>query len=126
MLLLSIAFGVFILVQIMNGVVNIITARTLKKHALLQAQMKEREYIAMEEHQEDIILKFSEIMDELIDASDEQDKLEERLFIIEQSLNEICCILAPPEERRVSPRPRGPYGPRKNKALGHKGGDKAE
>ncbi len=126
MLLLSIAFGVFILGQIMNGILNIWTAKSLKKTALLQDQLKSNDHRMMREYQEDIVLKFSEIMDELIDARDRQEELEGCLFTIEQSLNEICCILAPPEERRVSSRPRGPYGPRKNKALGHKEQDRAE
>ena len=120
MFLLSIALGVFVFVQILNGIVNIMTARNMRKHALLQAQMKDREYIALEQHQEDVIVKFSEIMDELIDARDEHAELEKRLFIIEQSLNEICFIIAPPEERKIIPKPRGPYGPRKRKELAHK------
>lgn len=120
MFLLSIAFGVFILGQIMNGILNIWTAKSLKKTALLQDQLNNNDHRMMCDYQEDVILKFSEIMDELIDARDEQTELERRLFVIEQSLNEICCILSPPEERRASPKPRGPYGPRKNKALGHK------
>jgi hypothetical protein len=118
--LFSIAFGIFILIQIMNGIVNILAAINMKKHALLQAQMKEREYVAMQAHREDIIFKFEEIMDELVNTRDQRDELSLRIFRMEEYLNEICGFLTPPEEKKVRAKPRGPYGPRKRKAIEHK------
>ena len=108
--LLSIALGVFVLVQIMNGIVNILTARNMRKHALLQAQVKEDENRLMAEQWEAVIRKFSEIVEISLNN-------EEKLDYLIENMDD----LFPKPEKKPKSRTRGPYGPRKPKVIEHKG-----
>jgi len=107
MLIVLAALGIFIAIQIMNGILNIMTARHLKKHALLRNEAQENENRIMAEQWENVIVKFSDIMESSIDAHDKLDYIMENLDEFKNPIEE-------------KSRKRGKYKPRKPKALEHK------
>lgn len=105
-IILLVALGIFVLVQIMNGVVNIATARHMKRQAKLQSELREDENRIMDEHWEDVIIKYSEIMEKLLENEGKVDFMLESLQDIEE--------VAKPKKIR------GKYKPRKPKLLENK------
>jgi predicted Holliday junction resolvase-like endonuclease len=106
-IILLASLAIFVLIQLMNGIMNILTARFMKKRAQLEEQVREDEARLMAEQWEDVIVKFSEIMEKTLD-------LEEKLDYIIENID----VYKP--ETIVIPKKRGKYKPRQPKGLEHK------
>ena len=104
------AIGFFVLVQLLNGIVNILTTNQLKRISQAQAELRATENELQAEQWESVIIKFSDIIEKLNTQEDRQQlHFEELMDILER-------IPPPPKETRK----RGPYKPRKPKELVHK------
>ena len=99
--------SIIILIQIVNGIINILTARRFRKMAKLEQEIREDEARLMAEQWESVITKFSDIMEKCLDADEKLD------FIIEN-----IDVFRAPEV--IIPRKRGKYKPRKPKVIEHK------
>jgi hypothetical protein len=104
--ILLLTIGTIILIQIVNGIMNILTARHFKKMAKLEQQAREDEARLMAEQWESVITKFSDIIEMNIDMNEKLDFLIENIEFPE-----------PPEV--IIPKKRGKYKPRKPKVLEH-------
>lgn len=104
-LLMTIAIIIFI--QIINGIMNILTARHFRKIVRVEQQIREDESRLMGEQWESVITKFSDIMEKTIDAEEKLDYIIENIEVYKPKMV-------------IIPKKRGKYKPRKPKVLEHK------
>lgn len=109
-IILLVALGIFVLVQIMNGFVNIMTARNMRRNIKIQSEISEQENRLRAEEREDIIHKFSQIIEVNIDLDDKVDYL--MTYFDDLRYNS--------EPKHTKSKKRGKYGPRKRKEIEHK------
>ena len=108
--ILIIAIGFFVMIQLLNGIVNIITARHLKKITTAQMEIRSEENILQSEQWQSVTLKLDDIVDYLNDAE------HHRQVNFQYIMDVLEDIPLPPKANNI----RKPYGPRKKKAIEHK------
>jgi hypothetical protein len=86
------SIGFFVICQVANGIMNIMSARFVRRQAVLNAKLREEEARANFEQMESINIKFEELM-----------------IRMEQVSNQKPRVI------------RGKYKPRKPKGIEHKG-----
>jgi len=107
-LICSLAF--FVLCQIFNGIVNLCTARYMRKKSELQEKIREDEARSHYEQSERMIMRFNHISDRLNEAED----------IATFRFEEIMQALEEMPQQPIGIKKRGKYKPRKPKAIEHK------
>lgn len=105
--ILIIGIGFFVLVQLINGIFNILIASNLKKIAIGQSKIRDEEVILLAQQWENILIKFEEIREKFEVLEVKIDRISEDVFdaYIQQS---------------DVKKKRGPYKPRRLKEIGHK------
>lgn len=98
------------MVQLVNGVVNIITARQLKKITESQAELRNQENALQAEQWESVIVKFSDIIDQTNTMEDANQ------LRFEEIMDHLDAIPYPEKATKK----RGPYKPRQKKGIEHK------
>lgn len=114
MLILLIAIGIFVLIQIVNGIMNILTARQFKKMARREQEIRDDDARLMSEQWEEVIRKFSDIVEMNIETNEKLDYLESYF----DDLREASEVID--QAQKIKTRKRGPYAPRKPKVIEHK------
>lgn len=110
----SVAF--FVLCQVFNAFINLMTARYMKKQMVLQGKIKEDESRLLFEEWERISLSLKDIQECLHNFDLRFQHQRDLLESIEDEVIIISKIINPKEK----PRARGKYKPRKPKTLEHK------
>lgn len=106
---LLVAIGIFILIQIMNGILNILTARDFKKKVALESQIRAEESTYFAAQWENVLLNQTQIIKRL-------DILDTNLHALQDDVFDVIVGNAKEEK----PKKRGPYKSRKPKVLEHK------
>lgn len=106
--------GFIALILILKSFFDLMISRSLVKVLKKRDELHEAENILQAEQWENVIVKFSDIMEKLIEIDDRHDDIIEALSDI------IHKLPHPPKARIMKGNIRGPYGPRKKKGIEHK------
>lgn len=109
-IILLIALGIFVLIQFMNGIINITTARYMRKQMELKNQMDIQ-------NSADLAERFDGIHESIACIQDCIDTIH---FDVQYLRDDVYDALKMDRREEGIPRKRGKYGPRKRKALEHK------